>query len=84
MPNYNGTDRMKPTPIFVAAAGFALLGACTVETEDNAAGNVDGNAAAPAGDSAAPPADNAAGADTLGNQLNQLQESDSEAANSSG
>ena len=73
---------MKPTPIFVAAAGFAMLGACTVETEDNAAGNADASAAAPAGDSVAPPPDNVAGADTLGNQLNQLQESGSEAANS--
>ena len=83
MPNCNGTNRMKPTPIFVAAAGFAMLGACRVETEDNAGGNADSSAAAPAGDSATPPADNAAGVDTLGNQLNQLQKGDSEAANSS-
>ena len=70
---------MKPTPIFVAAAGFAMLGACSVKTEDNSADNADANAAVAEG--AAPAADNTAGADTLGNQLNQLNESDAEAAN---
>ena len=74
---------MKPTPIFVAAAGFAMLGACTVQTEDNAADSADANSAAPAGEGAAPAADNSTGTDTLGNQLNQLQQSDAEAANSS-
>jgi hypothetical protein len=75
--------RLKPTPILVAAAGFAMLAACTVENADNAAGNADANAAAPASEAAAPAADDAAAADTLGNQLNQLQESDAEASNSS-
>ena len=34
---------MKTTPIFVAAAGFAMVGACTVKSEDNsaAAENID-------------------------------------------
>jgi len=74
---------MKPTPIFVAAAGFAMLGACTVKTENNTAENADSNAAAatPTGENAAPAADNSAGSDTLGNQLNQLNESDASAAN---
>jgi hypothetical protein len=36
---------MKPTPIFVAAAGFAMIGACSVKTEDNSAENVDANSA---------------------------------------
>ena len=26
---------MKPNPIFVAAAGFAMLGACSVTTKNN-------------------------------------------------
>ena len=71
---------MKPTPIFVAAAGFAMLGACTVKTEDNSAESLDSNSAMTAGESTAPVAENAAGADTLGNQLNQLNESDAAAA----
>jgi hypothetical protein len=65
---------MKPTPIFVAAAGFAMLGACSVKTEDNAADSADANATVTEG-SAALVSENAAGADTLGNQLNQLNES---------
>lgn len=74
---------MKPTPIFVAAAGFAMLGACTVKTDNNSAENADANASAatPAGESAAQAADNSAGSDTLGNQLDQLNESDAAAAN---
>jgi hypothetical protein len=74
---------MKPTPIFVAAAGFAMIGACTVKTEDNAADNANANAAATPTESAAPAPDNAAGSDTLGNQLNQLNESDAAAENAS-
>ena len=70
---------MKPTPIFVAAAGFAMLGACSVKTEDNSADAADANAAVTADTGAA--AENTAGADTLGNQLNQLNESDAAAAN---
>jgi hypothetical protein len=74
---------MKPTPIFVAAAGFAMLGACTVKTDENATESADNATAVttPTGESAAPAADNIAGADTLGNQLNQLKESDAAAAN---
>ena len=73
---------MKPTPIFVAAAGFAMLGACTVKTDENTTDNADNNSAltTPTGESAAP-ADNTAGSDTLGNQLNQLNDSDAAASN---
>jgi hypothetical protein len=74
---------MKPTPIFVAAAGFAMIGACTVKTEDNSAENMDSNSAMSANESVLPVADNevGAGSDTLGNQLNQLNESDAAAEN---
>lgn len=72
---------MKPTPIFVAAAGFAMIGACTVKTEDNAADQADTNSALTAEESAAPATENTAGSDTLGNQLNQLNESNSGADN---
>jgi hypothetical protein len=73
---------MKSNPIFVAAAGFAMVGACSVTTkEDNA---VDDNGAAAATTEDSVPGTNEAGAqtgpvDTLGNQLNQLN-ADSEAA----
>ena len=73
---------MKPTPIFVAAAGFAMVGACTVKTEDNAAENADTNVTVAPSESAASAPENAAGSDTLGNQLNQLNESESDADNS--
>jgi hypothetical protein len=72
---------MKPTPIFAAAAGFAMIGACTVEGEDNAVGSGDSNSAVTADGNAAPAGGDSAGADTLGNQLNQLNERDSAAAN---
>jgi hypothetical protein len=68
---------MKPTPIFVAAAGFAMIGACTVKTEDNRADSAETNSAVTAGSDAL--ADNAAGTDTLGNQLNQLNDGDAAA-----
>ena len=71
---------MKPTPIFVAAAGFAMLGACSVKTEDNATEAADSSSAMATNEGVPSPA-NDAGADTLGNQLNQLNESDTAAAN---
>ena len=78
---------MKPTPIFVAAAGFAMLGACSVTTSDdeNAAGSPESNSAVAAGETATPAQEAAGETDTLGNQLNQLNESrptDNEAENS--
>jgi hypothetical protein len=72
---------MKPTPIVVAAAGFAMLGACSVKTEDSAQDNAETNSATTADTGSAPAADNTAGADTLGNQLNQLNEGASETEN---
>lgn len=66
---------MRSRPIFVAAAGFAMLGACSVTTkEDNADAEDNGAAAASTEGSVEPMAgEEAAGpADTLGNQLNQL------------
>jgi hypothetical protein len=74
---------MKPTPIFVAAAGFAMIGACTVKTEDNTAENTDANSTMTANESVFPTAGNeaSAGSDTLGNQMDQLNASDAEAAN---
>lgn len=67
---------MKPKPIFVAAAGFAMLGACNVTTTDNSADNSTANgdetAASPGGGNVLPAADENAQADTLGNQLDQL------------
>lgn len=71
---------MKPTPILVAAAAFAMLGACSVTTADNASDTTDANTTVN-DETASPAADNAAGSDTLGNQLNQLNESDAAAAN---
>ena len=77
---------MKPTPVFVAAAGFAMLGACKPATQDNTAQNMDSNSAMTANESVLPATDsdaaNAAGTDTLGNQLNQLNAD--EGANSAG
>jgi hypothetical protein len=74
---------MKTTPIFVAAAGFAMVGACTVKSDDNsaAAENMDSTSAMTANESVLPVTDNQAGTDTLGNQLDQLNESDDESAN---
>jgi len=74
------TYSMKPSPIFVAAAGFAMIGACTVKTEDNAAGTADSNSALSGDENVAPTGD-VGGTDTLGNQLNQLNASDAMAAN---
>jgi hypothetical protein len=72
---------MKPNQIFVAIAGFAMLGACTVKTEDNASASAESNAMT--GAEGAALAANAPGTDTLGNQLNQLRESGSSEENSS-
>ena len=66
---------MKPTPIFVAAAGFAMLGACSVTSpdDDNSSQSADSNSAAEGNVESAPQATGET--DTLGNQLNQLNES---------
>ena len=70
---------MKLCPL-VFAAGVALT-ACTAATEDNTAQNMDSNSAMTTNESVLPVTDNEAGTDTLGNQLNQLNESDAAAAN---
>jgi len=72
---------MKPNPIFVAAAGFAMVGACSVKTEDNAAENNDAAPSMTTNEGTPPAANDTGASDTLGNQLNQLNESDSTAAN---
>jgi len=72
---------MKSNPIFVAAAGFAMVGACSVKTEDNAAENADASSPVTANETASPAGNDAGATDTLGNQLNQLNENDSAATN---
>lgn len=72
---------MKSNPIFVAAAGFAMVGACSVKTEDNATENAGASPAVTANETASPAGNDVGATDTLGNQLNQLNESDSAAAN---
>ena len=72
---------MKSTPIFVAAAGFAMVGACSVTTKEENAADENGSAATAPESSALPGTEGNAQegpADTLGNQLNQLN-ADSEA-----
>lgn len=57
-----------------AAIGLVALTACGQEAQEDAAENIDANAAMTADESVLPIDDNAAGTDTLGNQLNQLNE----------
>lgn len=65
-----------------AAMGIVALAGCSQSTTQDNTANVDTNAAMTVNEPA-PPADNATGeSDTLGNQLNQLNESGSETANS--
>lgn len=63
---------MKLTFSFAATAGLAALAACSAN-QDNVAANIDSNTET-AGGPVLPIEDNAAEADTLGNQLNQLNE----------
>ena len=63
-----------------AAIGLAALSACG--QQDNAAENMDANMGMMSNESVLPIDDNAAGADTLGNQMNQLNETGDTAANS--
>ena len=64
---------MKLILSFAATAGLAALAACSANQDNNAA-NMDANAGAETGGPVLPVEDNAAGTDTLGNQLNQLNE----------
>ena len=64
---------MRLTMRIGAAISIAALGACS--SEDTYADNADSNAAYTTNETVLPADD--AGADTLGNQMNQLNESDS-------
>ncbi len=67
---------MKLTMRLGAAIGIAALGACS-QGEDPYAENADSNAAYTTNETVLPADDNTMGADTLGNQMDQLNESDS-------
>ena len=74
---------MKLILSFAASAAVASLAGCSQANQDDTAANVD---TAGSGESVLPVEDNAAGSDTLGNQLNQLNESGNatESGNSAG
>ena len=57
------------------AIGIAALAACTQSGQDNSIAT-DANAGMTADETVLPPNDSSAGADTLGNQMNQLNESE--------
>ncbi len=57
-----------------AAVALVALSACGQDANEGAADNMDANAAMPADGQVLPIEDNAAGMDTLGNQLDQLNE----------
>jgi hypothetical protein len=57
------------------AIGIAALTACAQSGQDNSTAT-DANAGMTADETVLPPDDSSAGADTLGNQLNQLNESE--------
>ena len=57
------------------AIGIAALSACAQSGQDNSTGT-DANAGLTADETVLPPDDSSAEADTLGNQLNQLNESE--------
>ena len=61
---------------FGTAIGIAALAACSQSGQDNNAENMDANMGVTANETVLPVEDNAANADTLGNQMNQLNESD--------
>lgn len=67
---------MKLTMTFGAAIGIAALAACGQSGQDNFAENADANVGFMTNESVLPPDDNAAMTDTLGNQMDQLNESD--------
>lgn len=56
------------------AIGIAALAACAQSGQDNSTAT-DANAGMTADETVLPPDDSSAGSDTLGNQLNQLNES---------
>ena len=64
---------MKLTMRIGAAMSIAALTACSQSGQDNTAG-ADANAEGMANETVLPPDENAAASDTLGNQLDQLNE----------
>ena len=63
-----------------AAIGMVAIAGCSQSTTQDNNASVDSNSAMTVNETA-PPADNSTGeSDTLGNQLNQLNESDSDAS----
>jgi hypothetical protein len=66
---------MKLTLRVGAAIGIIALAGCSQGSQDNYADNADMNAGY-ANETVLPPDENVAGSDTLGNQMNQLNESD--------
>jgi hypothetical protein len=65
---------MKLTMRIGAAMSIAALAACSQSGQDNTAGT-DTNAEMMANETVLPPDENTGGSDTLGNQLDQLNES---------
>lgn len=74
---------MKLTLTFGAALSLAALTACSQSGQDNSAANADANAGMTAGEAVLPVEDNAGNADTLGNQLDQLDNGGDQSANAS-
>ena len=66
---------MKLTLRVGAAMGIVALAGCSQSGQDNYSENADMNAGY-ANETVLPPDENTAGTDTLGNQMNQLNESD--------
>jgi hypothetical protein len=72
---------MKLTLRVGAAMGIIALAGCSQGSQDNYTDNADMNAGY-ANETVLPPDENTAGSDTLGNQMNQLNESDMNMSNS--
>jgi hypothetical protein len=66
---------MRLTIKFGVAIGIAALAACAQSDQDNSTAT-DANAGIAADETILPPDDSSAGSDTLGNQMNQLNESE--------
>jgi hypothetical protein len=71
---------MKLTLRVGAAMGIIALAGCNQGSQDNYADNADMNAGY-ANETVLPPDENTAGSDTLGNQMNQLNDSDMNISN---
>ena len=71
---------MKLTLRVGAAMGIIALAGCSQSNQDNYAENADMNAGY-ANETVIPSEENTAGTDTLGNQMNQLNESDMNMSN---